>query len=127
RRWNTLRQVGACLVERQRGFIRHGPPSMIGLTRAEVPRALGLSESTVSRAVAGKFALLPTGRVLPLADFFDCPLRAMSELATIITSEERALSGSDLAGLLRRCGYDVAWRTVGKFRDRLGILPAGLR
>lgn len=127
RRWNTLRQVGACLVERQRGFIRHGPPSMIGLTRAEVARALGLSESTVSRAVAGKFALLPTGRVLPLADFFDCSLQVRTELATIITSEERPLSDSELAGLLRRRGYDVARRTVAKYRDRLGILPAGLR
>lgn len=127
RRWNTLRQVGTCLAERQRGFIQHGPPSMIALTRAEVARALCLSESTVSRAVAGRFALMPTGRVLPLADFFDCSLQVRTELATIISSEERPLSDSELAGLLRRRGYDVARRTVAKYRDRLGILPAGLR
>jgi len=92
-----------------------------------VARVLGLSESTVSRAVAGKFAPLPTGRVLPLADFFDCSLQVRTELATIITSEERPLSDSELAGLLRRRGYDVARRTVAKYRERLGILPAGLR
>jgi RNA polymerase sigma-54 factor len=127
RRWSTLRQVGKCLVERQRGFIQHGPSGMVALTRAEIARDLCLSESTVSRAVAGKFALLPTGRVRPVADFFDCALQARIELATIITSEERPLSDAELAGLLRRRGYDVARRTVAKYRDRLGILPAGLR
>ncbi len=127
RRWNTLRRIGTCLVERQRDFIQHGPASMTALTRADIARALCLSESTVSRAVAGKFALLPTGRVMPVADFFDCSLQVRTELATIITSEERPLSDSELAGLLRRRGYDVARRTVAKYRDRLGILPAGLR
>jgi RNA polymerase sigma-54 factor len=126
-RWSTLRRIGTCLVEHQRDFIQRGPASMIALTRADIARALCLSESTVSRAVAGKFALLPTGRVMPLADFFDCSLQVRTELATIITSEERPLSDSELAGLLRRRGYDVARRTVAKYRDRLGILPAGLR
>jgi RNA polymerase sigma-54 factor len=127
RRWNTLRQVGNCLVERQRGFIQHGPSGMVALTRAEMALDLGLSESTVSRAVAGKFALLPTGKVLPVADFFDCSLQVRTELSTIISSEERPLSDAELAGLLRGRGYDVARRTVAKYRDRLGILPVGLR
>ena len=127
RRWGTLRLIGTYLVDRQRGFIQHGPASMASLTRAETARAIGLSESMVSRAVAGKFALLPAGRVMPLADFFDCSLRVRAELSRLITDEERPLSDSELACLLHRRGYDVARRTVAKYRDRLGILPAGLR
>ena len=127
RRWRTLRLIGTYLVDRQRGFIQHGPSSMVSLTRAETARAVSLSESMVSRAVAGKFALLPAGRVMPLADFFDCSLRVRAELSRLITAEERPLSDSELACLLHRRGYDVARRTVAKYRDRLGILPAGLR
>jgi RNA polymerase sigma-54 factor len=127
RRWHTLRRIGAYLADRQRGFLQEGPASMVALTRAETARALGVSESTISRAVAGKFALLPGGAVVPLADFFDCSLQVRTELRTIITGEKRPLSDSELAELLRRRGYDVARRTVAKYRDRLGILPAGLR
>jgi RNA polymerase sigma-54 factor len=127
RRWRTLRLIGTYLVDRQRGFIQHGPSSMVSLTRAETARAVSLSESMVSRAVAGKFAMMPAGRVMPLADFFDCSLRVRAELSRLITAEERPLSDSELACLLHRRGYDVARRTVAKYRDRLGILPAGLR
>jgi RNA polymerase sigma-54 factor len=127
RRWSTLRMIGAHLADRQREFIRSGPSSLVALTRAQVARDLGLSESTVSRAVAGKFALLPSGKVVPLADFFDCSLQVRTELAAIVTAESRPLSDSELADLLRCRGYDVARRTVAKYRDRLGILPAGLR
>jgi RNA polymerase sigma-54 factor len=127
RRWRTLRLIGTYLADRQRGFIQHGPSSMVSLTRAETARDVGLSESMVSRAVAGKFALLPAGRVMPLADFFDCSLRVRAELSRLVTDEEHPLSDSELAGLLHRRGYDVARRTVAKYRDRLGILPAGLR
>ena len=127
RRWHTLRRIGVHLADRQRDFLQRGPSSMAALTRAETARALGVSESTVSRAVAGKFALLPGGAVVPLADFFDCSLQIRTELRAIVTGEERPLSDSELAELLRRRGYNIARRTVAKYRDRLGILPAGLR
>jgi RNA polymerase sigma-54 factor len=104
RRWRTLRLIGGYLADRQRGFIQNGPSSMVSLTRAETARALGLSEPMVSRAVAGKFAMLPAGKVMPLADFFDCSLRARAELARIIADEERPLSDSELACVLRRRG-----------------------
>lgn len=126
-RWRTLRLIGAYVADRQQGFIRNGPSAMVALTRAEVAGALSLCESTVSRAVAGKFALLPSGRIVPLADFFDCSLQVRSELRTIIASEKRPLSDAELATALRARGHDVARRTVAKYRDRLGILPAALR
>ncbi len=126
-RWRTLRLIGAYLADRQRGFIRNGPSAMVALTRAELARALSLCESTVSRAIAGKFALLPSGRIVPLSDFFDCSLQVRSELRTIIAEEKRPLSDAQLAAALQRRGHDVARRTVTKYRDRLGIPPAALR
>jgi RNA polymerase sigma-54 factor len=126
-RWRTLQRIGAHLVERQRGFIQDGPSAMRTLTRAEVARALSLCESTVSRAVAGKYALLPDGKIVPLADFFDCSLRVRTELRTIVAEETHPLSDGELTALLRQRGCHVARRTVAKYRDRLGILPASLR
>jgi RNA polymerase sigma-54 factor len=71
--------------------------------------------------------LLPAGRVMPLADSFDCSLRVRAELSRLITDKDRPLSLPELACLLHGRGYDVARRTVAKYRDRLGILPADRR
>jgi RNA polymerase sigma-54 factor len=126
-RWAALRRIGGSIVEHQQGFLRRGASGMEPLTRADVARAVGLHESTVSRAVAGKFAMLPSGRVVPLADFFDRSLGVRTELRAIIAEERRPLSDAELVEELRDRGYRVARRTVAKYRDRLRILPAALR
>ena len=61
-RWETLRRVAEYTVLRQKDFLVDGPAALRPLTRAEVAAALDLHESTVSRAVADKYALLPVGR-----------------------------------------------------------------
>jgi len=100
-RWAALRRIGGSIVEHQEGFLRRGASAMEPLTRADVARAVGLHESTVSRAVAGKFAMLPSGRVVPLADFFDRSLGVRTELRAIIADERRPLSDAELVEELR--------------------------
>ncbi len=126
-RWRTQRAVAECVVEKQKEFLRRGPASLVPLTRAEVAAALGLHESTVSRATAGKHVLLPSGRVVPFAAFFDAARPAREALVRVVASEPRPLSDGELADELRRRGFRLARRTVAKYRCELGILPSSLR
>jgi RNA polymerase sigma-54 factor len=96
-------------------------------TRADVARALGLHESTVSRAVASKIVLLPDGRLVPLADLFDSRRVVEHALQRLVGAELRPLSDAELTAALHARGYSVARRTVAKYREALGIPAAHLR
>ena len=126
-RWDTLRRVADFAVGRQRDYLRHGPAALKPLHRNEAAAALGLHESTVSRAVAGKYALLPSRRITPLAAFFSASGGLDEELRELVRSEETPLSDQELADRLRVQGYPVARRTVAKHRARLGIGAAAQR
>ncbi len=126
-RWRTLRRVVEELVEYQKEFLRHDERSLLPLTRARLAEMLGVHESTVSRAVASKYALLPGGRMVALADFFDGSLRAKSLIKEAVSQEERPLTDGELVELLAGAGVSVARRTIQKYRQALGILPSELR
>ncbi len=84
---------------------------------------LNLDEGTVSRATANKYALLPNGRLIPFADFFDGSLGVKDMLRELISSEEakRRLSDEELAQLIQARGIPMARRTVTKYREEMGI------
>lgn len=126
-RWQTLHELLDCLVDFQRDFLVHGETRLRPLTRARVAEMMGVHESTVSRAVAGKYVQLPCGEVVPLEKFFDsaAPIKRMIE--DLVEQEGEPLSDSALAEKLSEEGYDVARRTVAKYRNALGILPYSLR
>ncbi len=126
-RWRTLRRIMAALVEEQRGFLTSGVQHLQPLSRAELAQILGLHESTVSRAVAQKYAQAPEGRIIPLADFFDASLRAKELIKGLISQENTPLSDGEIAKELAKEGIPLARRTVAKYRESLGILPANLR
>jgi len=126
-RWQTLQMIGDWLVNYQADFLENGNRSIKPITRAELAEQIGVHESTVSRAIANKYALLPNGRVIPLADFFDESLAVKDVLLEIIAQEKRPLSDQELAKRLAARGYPIARRTVAKYRQELGILPARLR
>ena len=120
-RRRTLQVVSECVVERQEGFLRGGPAQLEPLTRAEVASEVGLHESTVSRAVAGKHAQLTSGRVMPLSGFFDGSLAVRELLRRLIAAEGRPRSDAALAKALAAEGHPVARRTVAKYRAQLAI------
>jgi len=126
-RWDTLRQVAEAVTERQGDFIRRGPLWRGPLTRVEVASDLGLHESTVSRAVAAKYAMLPSRQMVALADFFSASGGLGEEIRAMVAAEPHALSDEQLAERLRARGYQVARRTVTKYRLRAGIPAAALR
>jgi RNA polymerase sigma-54 factor len=126
-RWETLRRVAEYTVQRQQEFLVDGATALKPLTRAEVAAALDLHESTVSRAVADKYALLPDRTIVPLSRFFGVSGGVDGELRKLLESADGPMSDQRLADRLREAGYPIARRTVAKHRARLGFTAAPLR
>jgi RNA polymerase sigma-54 factor len=126
-RWETLRRVAEYTVLSQRDFLVDGPAALRPLTRAAVAAALDMHESTVSRAVADKYVLLPGGTIVPLSDFFGFSGGVDAQLRKLVESADSPISDQRLADLLRDAGYPIARRTVAKHRARLGLTAASMR
>lgn len=131
-RRTTIRRVVEEIVRRQRACIEQGPAALVPMTMQEVADAIGVHESTVSRAAAGKYVELPRG-IVPIKSFFTANLAAggaaaysavqvKRELAALIEGENPAkpLSDAKLAKLLEERGCAVSRRTVVKYREQLG-------
>lgn len=124
---HTLRRLMEMIATEQRNFIVGGDGDLRPFTRARVAVALGVHESTISRAVAGKSVALPSGRIVPLAKFFDRSLSVRDRVRAIVEAEGKPLTDDEIADRLAAAGLQVARRTVAKYRNMLGILPANLR
>lgn len=123
----TMQRLMQRVVSIQRDFILRGDRYIKPLTRASLAEELGVHESTISRAVSNKTVQLPNKKIIPLANFFDRSLNVRTALREIISKEKSPLSDSQLARMLAQQGYEVARRTVAKYRAMEGILPAHLR
>jgi RNA polymerase sigma-54 factor len=126
-RRETIRRIAEYLIVRQEQFLRQGVRFLAPLTRAEVAGAIGVHESTVSRATANKHVQLPSHEVIPFAHFFTASLSVKDVLQELINREQRPLTDQELVEMLRERGFDVARRTVAKYRNQLGILASTLR
>jgi RNA polymerase sigma-54 factor len=124
---HTLVQLMEQLAMKQREFILNGDMYMVPLTRAQLAEELGVHESTISRAVSSKSVQLPSGKIVPIALFFDRSLHIRTVIKEIIADEEKPLSDTRITTILEKSGYNVARRTVAKYRSMEGILPAHLR
>lgn len=128
-RWETLAIISNALIELQTDFLERGIRVLKPMTRGQLAEYVGLHESTVSRATANKYVLLPEGRTIAFDDFFDASLSAKDYLRELIAGEHAAKPFSDeaLADRLKDRGIHLARRTVAKYRESLGILPSRLR
>src|SRR5207245_7151109 len=129
-RRQTIARITEVIVDCQHDFLASGIQSLRPLTRAEVGERIGMHESTVSRATAGKFVLIPSGQVVPFSVFFTASLGVKDVLKQIIEPEDRSRPLSDqeiVQKLSVEHGIILARRTVAKYREELQILPARLR
>ncbi len=126
-RSNALRLLLEKLVVIQKEYILHGDLDMKPLTRAEIARLLDMHESTISRAVSSKTVQLPNKKIVPLSIFFDRSLSYRTLIKQMIEDEDHAMSDSEIQGLLKEQGIEIARRTVAKYRSMEGILPGNLR
>lgn len=124
---HTLVRLMRRLTNIQRAFILNGDAYLIPITRAQMAQELQVHESTISRAVSGKAVQLPNRKIIPLSKWFDRSLNVRTALMQIIAKEEQPLSDTQIAELLSKQGYQIARRTVAKYRSMEGVLPARLR
>jgi RNA polymerase sigma-54 factor len=131
-RARTIVKVVSEIVKRQQGFFERGVSAMKPMTLREVAEEIGMHESTVSRVTSNKYLLCDRG-LFELKYFFGSGV-ASSEgeggaaaeavkagIKALIDSETEILSDDAIAALLKQRGFDVARRTVVKYRESMGI------
>jgi len=134
-RERSLYRICRAMVRCQREFILHGPMHHLPLTQARIAEITGLHESTVSRATAGKLVMLPVeaegwgGRSVPFSVFFDDALPARTVLRSLVAGEPREapLTDEQLQAMMRDEGFELARRTINKYRRALSIPSSGER
>jgi RNA polymerase sigma-54 factor len=138
-RRQTMLKVMNFIVDRQREFFEKGIEYLRPLTLREVAEVISMHESTVSRVTNEKYVQTPRG-VLPLKFFFSSALSTASgedasarsiraKLERMVAEEKPAkpLTDQQIVHLFEEQGIQIARRTVAKYRDQLGILPARMR
>ena len=138
-RQHTLLNIAREIVDRQRDFFDLGPAHLRPMTMSKVAQAVGVHETTVSRAVSGKYLASPRG-LFELKYFFTSGYttnngEAVSNesvrqaIAEIVRTEDskHPLSDQDIVAMLSERGLPIARRTVAKYREQIGILPSHLR
>ena len=130
-RARTIVKVVSEIVKRQQGFFERGVSAMKPLTLREVAEAIEMHESTVSRVTSNKYLLCDRG-LYELKYFFGSGVASAegdgaaaeavkAGIKEVIDAETEILSDDAIAGLLKQRGFDVARRTVVKYREAMGI------
>ncbi|MDI6828177.1 MAG: RNA polymerase sigma-54 factor, partial [Armatimonadota bacterium] len=129
-RRKTLRNITKRIIEHQHGFLDTGSKLFLRpLTRVKIAEELGIHESTVSRATANKYVQIPTQEVVSFDFFFNSSHSVSDVIAQLIENEDPAhpLSDQEIARILQERGYNVARRTVVKYREAMKILSSRQR
>src|SRR5438876_2738516 len=138
-RQQTILNIARQIVARQRDFLEHGPSHLKPMTMGNVADAVGLHETTVSRAVSGKYMATPQG-VFEMKYFFTSGYQTATGESLSNTSVKEAilelikhengsapLSDHEIVEILSERGIPIARRTVTKYRTELNILPSHMR
>jgi len=133
-RQKTILKVAAEIVRQQDGFFRHGVSHLKPLTLRAVAETIAMHESTVSRVTSNKYLQCERG-IFELKYFFTSGVAGVdgegavsaeavkAAIRTLIDAEEvkAILSDDALVDLLRAKGFDLARRTVAKYREAIGL------
>ncbi|MGB7823831.1 MAG: RNA polymerase factor sigma-54 [Candidatus Sulfotelmatobacter sp.] len=132
-RKQTITKVCYCIVARQQDFLEKGIDYLKPMMIKEVAEEIGVHPSTVSRAVASKYAHTPQG-VFELRYFFsesvqgpeggNTSLLILKRRVKKLIDEEdssRPLTDEQLTRILQAQGIQVTRRTVAKYREDMRI------
>lgn len=138
-RYSTITAVAQTIADMQEAFFTEGPKALKPMGLKDIAARLGLSESTVSRAAAGKYLQSPSG-TFELKYFFSSALAgddgqtasaaAARQLIVEAVAKEnpaKPLSDAAIAEILASHGIHLARRTVAKYREIEQIPPKSLR
>ena len=132
-RRSTLLRVAQAIFDHQSDFIDKGPEFLKALKMDQIAERVGVNLSTVSRAVDDKYIETPRG-IVGLRMFFiqgtqtddgeDVTYNKIRiEMQKLIDAEDKAkpLSDFEIMNRLKNMGFDIARRTVSKYREKIGI------
>ncbi len=138
-RGNTIQQIALYILEKQKDFFEGTATAIIPMTLKDVAEAINRNESTISRAIQGKFVESPLGTVA-LKYFFSQALSdgnnetvssrgIKEEIKDLIDAENKhsPLSDQEIQDCFTQKGMPIARRTISKYRQQLNILPSHLR
>ena len=138
-RQQTIMNIAREIVKRQREFMEKGVAFLKPMTMVQVAEVVGVHETTVSRAVSGKYIQTPQG-IFEMKYFFTSGIQTadgegMSNtsvkdmISDMFKNEDNAkpLSDQEVVLMLAAKGIVIARRTVAKYRSELSILPSNLR
>lgn len=138
-RKKTIFNIANAIVHFQNDFFSKGERYLKPLTLKQIAETVGVHESTVSRAINGKYMQCPRG-VFELKYFFtggilneDGSGVSSNSIKSMIREfvegedDKKPLSDSKISELLHEKGIDISRRTVAKYRDDIGILPSSKR
>jgi len=133
-RQRTIIKVATELVRQQEAFFLHGVQHLKPLNLRAIADAIGMHESTVSRVTSNKYLSCERG-LFELKYFFTSAIQASdggdavsaesvkTKIRELIEGERggKILSDDKLVELLNEAGFDIARRTVAKYREGMGI------
>ena len=138
-RQQTIERITREIIKVQHEFFEEGVSKLRPLTMTQIADAVGVHETTVSRAIANKYIKTPHG-VFDFKFFFTPGYQAESGdsvsntsvkemINDLIAGEDRSqpLSDQEIVVKLHEKGINIARRTVAKYREELGLLPSNLR
>jgi RNA polymerase sigma-54 factor len=138
-RQQTILNIAIEIVKRQCDFLDHGTAFLKPMTMVQIADAVGVHETTVSRAISGKYIATPQG-VVEMKFFFTPGYQTTDgvslsntsvkeTIADLIRNEDNRmpLSDKEIVEILSERGIPIARRTVAKYRAELNILPSNLR
>jgi len=138
-RQQTIQSIATEIVKRQKEFLEHGSSKLKPMNMAQIADEVGVHETTVSRAVSGKYVQTPQG-VFEMKYFFTTGYETESgeslsntsvkeALAELVEKEDtkKPLSDQRFVQELEKMGIKIARRTVAKYREELNILPSHMR
>jgi len=138
-RQQTISNIAHEIVKRQRHFFDKGSAFLKPMTMVQIADAVGVHETTVSRAISGKYMSTPQG-VFEMKYFFTPGYQTATGESMSNTSVKEAildlvkneegnapLSDKEIVEILSKRGIPIARRTVAKYRTELNILPSNMR
>ena len=138
-RQQTLERITREIMKVQIDFLREGVAKLRPLTMTQVAQEVGVHETTVSRAIANKYVRTPHG-LFEFKYFFTPGYQGedgesvsnksiKDMIRTLVDGEspQKPLSDQKIVELLQEKNITIARRTVAKYRESMGILPAKLR
>ena len=129
KRNETVQNVGTLICQKQADFLSEKSAELKPLSNLELAKELKISPSTVSRILRSKYIQTPKGAISMkslLASSVSktrkvTPTQLMEEIQKIIEEEKKKLSDQKISDLLNKRGFNLARRTISKYRKKINL------